>query len=120
VAQEAATAAGNNPAGGYDEEAQIHDAINNPVWCSISMHNYKLLIGVVFNTNLCQYHAKFFISSKPEGLFHCIDFNSLPSGINPYRSGINPYRSGINTLYRGIPLVTVCISNFGLNFEFER
>jgi hypothetical protein len=106
VAQEAATAAGNNPAGGYDEEAQIHDAINNPVWCSISMHNYKLLIGVVFNTNLCQYHAKFFISSKPEGIFHCIDFN--------------PYRSGINTLYRSIPLVTVYIGNFGLNFEFER
>jgi hypothetical protein len=70
VAQEAAAAVGNNPAGGYDEEAQIHDAINNPVWCSISMHNYKLLIGVVFNTNLCQYHAKFFISSKLEGLFH--------------------------------------------------
>jgi hypothetical protein len=28
VAREAATAAGNNPAGGYDEEAQIQDAIN--------------------------------------------------------------------------------------------
>jgi hypothetical protein len=82
---------------------------------------------VVFNTNLCQHHAKSFISSKPEGLFHCTGFNSLPSGINPYRgginpyrSGINPYRSGINTLYCGIPLVTVCIGDFGLNFEFER
>jgi hypothetical protein len=76
------------------------------------MHDYKLLIGVVFNTNLCQHHANNFISSKPEGLFPCTGFNSLPSGINPYRSGIN-------TLYRGIPLVTVCIGDFGLDFEFE-
>jgi hypothetical protein len=28
VAWEAAVAAGNNPAGGYDEEAQLQDAIN--------------------------------------------------------------------------------------------
>jgi hypothetical protein len=28
VAREAAAAAGNNPTGGYDEEAQIQDAIN--------------------------------------------------------------------------------------------
>jgi hypothetical protein len=77
------------------------------------MHNYKLLIGAVFNTNLCQHHAKIFISSKPEGLFQCIGFNYLPSGINPYRSGIN-------YLYRGIPLVTVCIGVFCLEFEFER
>jgi hypothetical protein len=28
VAREAAAAAGNNPAGGYDEEAQIQGAIN--------------------------------------------------------------------------------------------
>jgi hypothetical protein len=58
-------------------------------------------------------HAKSFISSKPEGLFHCAGFNSLPSGINPYRSGIN-------TLYRSISLNTVCIGDFGLDFEFER
>jgi hypothetical protein len=77
------------------------------------MHNYKLLIGVVFNTNLCQHHAKNFISFKPEALFHCTGFNSLPSGINPYRNGIN-------ILYRGIPLVTVCIGDFGLDFEFKR
>jgi hypothetical protein len=48
---------------------------------------------------------------QAEGPFHCTGFNSLPSGINPYRSGIN-------TLYRGIPLVTVCIGDFGLDFEF--
>jgi hypothetical protein len=73
--------------------------------------NYWL--GVVFNTNLCQHHAKTFISSKPEDLFQCTGFNYLPSGINPYRSSIN-------ILYRGIPLVTVCIGDFGLKFEFER
>jgi hypothetical protein len=77
------------------------------------MHNYKLLIEVVFNTNLYQHHAKIFISSKPEGLFQCTGFNYLPSGINPYRSGIN-------YLYRDIPLVTVFIVDFGLEFEFER
>jgi hypothetical protein len=56
---------------------------------------------------------KFFISFKPDALFHCTGFNSLPSGINPYRSDIN-------TLYRGIPLVIVCIGDFGLDFEFKR
>jgi hypothetical protein len=61
---------------------------------------------VVFNTNLCQHRAKIFISSKPEGLFQCTGFNYLTSGIN--------------TLYRGIPLVTVGIGDFGLEFEFER
>jgi hypothetical protein len=70
------------------------------------MHNYKLLIGVVFNTNLCQHHAKIFISFKPEALFHGTGFNSLPRGIN--------------TLYRSILLITVCIGDFGLDFEFER
>jgi hypothetical protein len=44
--------------------------------------------------------------------FQCTGFNYLPSGINPYHSGIN-------TLYHGIPLVTVCIGDFGLEFEFE-
>jgi hypothetical protein len=77
------------------------------------MHNFKLLISVVFNTNLCQHHAKIFISFKPETLFHC-------SGFNSFLSGFNPYRSGINYLYRGITMVTVCISDFGLDFEFER
>jgi hypothetical protein len=33
------------------------------------MHNYKLLIGVVFKTTLCQHHAKIFISFKPETFF---------------------------------------------------
>jgi hypothetical protein len=77
------------------------------------MYNYKLLIGVVFNTNLCQHHAKIFISSKPEGLFQCTSFNYLPSGINPYRSSIN-------YLYRGIPLLTVCIDDFGLEIRAVR
>jgi hypothetical protein len=77
------------------------------------MYNYKLLIGVVHNTNLFQHHVRIFISSKPEGLFQCTGFNYLPSGINPYRNDIN-------YLYRGIPLVAVCIVNFGLEFEFER
>jgi hypothetical protein len=49
------------------------------------MYNYKLLIGVVFNTNLCQHHAKIFISSKPEGLFQCTGTNYLPSGKAIYR-----------------------------------
>jgi hypothetical protein len=71
-----------------------------------------IVFGVVFNTNLCQHHAKIFISSKSEGLFHCTGFNYLPSVKNPYHSGIN-------YLYRGIPLVTVCIGNFDLEFEFE-
>jgi hypothetical protein len=52
-------------------------------------------------------------SFKPEALFHCIGLNSIPSGLKPYRSGIN-------TLYRGIPLDTICIGDFGLDFEFER
>jgi hypothetical protein len=77
------------------------------------MHNYKLLIGVVFNTTLCQHHAKIFISFKPETLFHW-------SGFNAICSGFNLYRSGINNLYRGIPLVTICIGHFGLDFELER
>jgi hypothetical protein len=58
------------------------------------------LIGVLFNTNLCQHHAKIFIYSKPEGLFQCTGINYLPRGKN------NLYR-GINSLYRGIPLGTV-------------
>jgi hypothetical protein len=56
---------------------------------------------------------KFSFFSKPEGLFQCTGFNYLPSGKNPYRSGIN-------YLYRGIPLATVCIGDFDLEFEFER
>jgi hypothetical protein len=77
------------------------------------MYNYKSLIGVLFNTNLCQHRAKIFISSKPEGLFQCI-------GINFLSRRKNPYRSGINYLYRGIPLGTVCTADFNLEFEFER
>jgi hypothetical protein len=77
------------------------------------MYNYKSLIGVLFNTNLCQHHAKIFIYSKPEGLFQCTGINYLPRGKN------NLYR-GINSLYRGIPLGTVWTSDFGLKFEFER
>jgi hypothetical protein len=73
--------------------------------------NYSL--GVLFNTNLCQHHAKIFISSKPEGLFQCTGINYLPRGKNPYRNGIN-------YLYRGIPLGAVCTDDFDLEFEFER
>jgi hypothetical protein len=49
--------------------------------------NYCL--GVVFNTTLCQHHAKIFISFKSETLFHCSGFNSFRSGFNSYRNGIN-------------------------------
>jgi hypothetical protein len=57
---------------------------------------------VLFNTNLCQHHAKIFIYSKPGGLFIC---------------------SGINSLYRGIPPIPfelAVLSGFDLKFEFER
>jgi hypothetical protein len=64
------------------------------------MYNYKSLIGVLLNTNLCQHHAKIFIYSKPDGLFLCTGINSLPRGKNSL------YRD-INSLYRGIPLDTV-------------
>jgi hypothetical protein len=77
------------------------------------MHNFKLLIRVVFNTTLCQHHAEIFISFKPETLFHWNGFNAI-------RSNFNSYRSGINSLYCGIPLHTVCIGHFGLDLEFER
>jgi hypothetical protein len=53
---------------------------------------------VLFNTNLCQHHAKIFIYSKPGGLFIC--------------SGINSLYRGINSLYRGIPLHTIWTSGF--------
>jgi hypothetical protein len=71
--------------------------------------NYWL--GVVFNTTMCQHHAKMFISFKPETLFHWNIFNAI-------RSGFNSYWSHINILYRGIPLRIVCIGHFGLDFEF--
>jgi hypothetical protein len=58
------------------------------------MYNYKSLIGVLFNTNLC------FIYFKPDGLFLCTSINSSPRGKNSL------YR-GIDSLYRGIPLGTV-------------
>jgi hypothetical protein len=32
-------------------------------------NNYKLLIGVVFNTNLCQHHAKILFSSSRRPFF---------------------------------------------------
>jgi hypothetical protein len=70
--------------------------------------NYWL--GVVFNTTLCQPHAKIFISFKPETLF-------LVNGFNAIRSGFNSNRIG---LYRGNPLQTLCIGHFGLEFEFEQ
>jgi hypothetical protein len=63
-------------------------------------------LGVLFNTNLCQHHAKIFIYSKPEGLFQCAGINCLPGGKN--------------NLYRGIPLGTVWTGDFYLKFEFER
>jgi hypothetical protein len=77
------------------------------------MHNYKLLIGVVFNTTLCQPHAKIFISFKPETLFLVNSFNAI-------RSGFNSNWSDKNSLYRGMPLQTVRIGHFCLEFEFER
>jgi hypothetical protein len=55
---------------------------------------------MLFNTKLCQHHAKIFIYSKPEGLFQSTGINCLPGGKN------NLYR-GINSLYRGIPLGTI-------------
>jgi hypothetical protein len=72
------------------------------------MHNYKLLIGVVFNTTLCQHHAKIFISFKLETLFHWNGFNAI-------RSSFNSYCSGINSLYHGIPMRTVYILVWILN-----
>jgi hypothetical protein len=63
-------------------------------------------LGVIFNTNLCQHHAKIFIYSKPEGLFQSTGINCLPGGKN--------------NLYRGIPRGTVWTTDFDLKFEFER
>jgi hypothetical protein len=68
-------------------------------------------LGVLFNTNLCQHHAKIFIDSKPGGLF-------FPSGINSLYRGKNSLYRGKNYLYRGIPFETVWTS--GKNrFWFE-
>jgi hypothetical protein len=66
------------------------------------MYNYKLFIGVLFNTNLCHHHAKIFISSKSEGLFQCTGINYLPRGKNPYHSGINTIYTAV---YRSVPFV---------------
>jgi hypothetical protein len=66
------------------------------------MYNYKLFIGVLFNTNLCNHHAKIFISSKSEGLFQCTGINYLPRGKNPYHSGINTIYTAV---YRSVPFV---------------
>jgi hypothetical protein len=68
-------------------------------------------LGVLFNTNLCQHHAKIFIYSKPGGLFIC-------SGINSLYRGKNSLYHGINYLYRGIPLHTVWTSSYK-RFWFE-
>jgi hypothetical protein len=69
----------------------------------------KHWLGMLFNTKLCQHHAKIFIYSKPEGLFQSTGINCLPGGKN------NLYR-GINSLYRGIPLGTIWTTDFDLKF----
>jgi hypothetical protein len=73
-------------------------------------------LGVLFNTNLCQHHAKIFIYSKPGGLFICSGINSLYRGKNSLYRGKTIYTA----VYRSIPFELAVTSGFGLKFEFER